>query len=247
MKVRKGCRKSFRALARINREFRDSVRRCTKTLVVTPSPIEACPENSGSLSMHLNEVLSEEIKKRPGISELVMSEPVILDRSGRFYIFKSLSSIPWTVCTLRGQACASWLGHQFVAWNGSFCKRVLSASKESLKELNIQRFDLEESALLELGQLYPNLSVLKVEGQVYKSMSTANYWSGTSSLGPSSPQSNLSRSTDLESAVSFLESDRPDWFDGDGRCRPPTNLVSRNLPPHCGSLLHPGTTARSHV
>ncbi|GAQ83339.1 hypothetical protein KFL_001440265 [Klebsormidium nitens] len=142
-KVRSSCGESFQALGATSRELRDSARRCTKTLVVTPSKevekrfMQEASQDS-SLSMHLNEFLLEEISKRPGLSELVMSEPGFLNRSGRFSVLTSLSSVRWTKCTFLGHtACPSSSGH-LVTWDGSFCKRVLSGSKESLEKLRLK-------------------------------------------------------------------------------------------------------------
>ncbi|GAQ83338.1 hypothetical protein KFL_001440260 [Klebsormidium nitens] len=140
-KVRRDCGESFQALGITSRELRDSARRCTRTLVVTPSEDiekQTVKEASkdGSLSMHLNEFLLEEISKRPGLSELVMSEPGFLSWSGTISILTSLSSVRLTKCSLLAHACASDPGN-LVTWEGSFCESALSFSKESLKKLSL--------------------------------------------------------------------------------------------------------------
>lgn len=170
-KVRDTCRESFQSLGGTSKEFRDSARKCTRTLVVTPSKavekrtVKKSSRDS-SLSTRLNKYLLEEIKKRPGISDLVMSEPGFLKRGGRFSILTSLSSVPWASCTMLGRACN---GHKFFAWDGSFCERVLSGSKQSLTKLSMVSFDFEGSTLLQLGQHFPKLAALKVDSKIYKS------------------------------------------------------------------------------
>lgn len=171
-KVRSDSGESFQALGGTSRAFLASARRCTRTLVVAPLKevekrtvaLEASHRDS-SLSVHLNEVLLEEIRKRPSLSELVMNEPGNPHWGGGFSIVTALLGVRWTKCTMLGHACASGPSH-LTAWDGSFCKRVLSGSEESLEKLSLRSFQLEESTLLELGQLFPNLEALKVGGSV---------------------------------------------------------------------------------
>ena len=159
---------SMREVEKTNRALRDSARRLTKTLVVTPSKaIERQTLFEASLgSKHPNELLAEELKQRPGLSTLVIEEPNFLKRGSRLSFEQALRSVSWVKCTAIGHQAVSprvrLRADQPVAWHSSCCKRVLSTlAQASLQELSIVSFEYLGT---KITQGLPNLVSLKLGG-----------------------------------------------------------------------------------
>lgn len=175
-KVRKKCPKSFQALENTCRTFRDSARRCTKSLVEIMSndketQIDSKPEReSGSTSPSAQ--LLEEIKKRPGLSKLVVMEPKDSEWRRGSPVLEALSSTSWFDCEVFGivtpvpEPTEFSGGYTLFPWEGSYGEHALSGSKASVRKLTLTNFDFNStnSELAETIQGFPFLKSLKLQG-----------------------------------------------------------------------------------
>lgn len=178
---------SFRALECTSKGCLESVRRCSKTLVIKPlEEIEQAKqgalERSSNAKMTPSERPSEELGKRSGVTKLVIKEPNFVSRGRKLSLSEALSTVNWVSCIITGHSCLRSTPRRKrknvrppVAWHLSFGERALSASGASLRELSMIRYDVEGSTLLQLAKSFPQVTFFKVEGYVYGSRSLVDF------------------------------------------------------------------------
>lgn len=185
-KVRQECGESFRALECTSKGCFDSVRRCSKILVIKPSKeieqaVEGASGGSSNARKTPSEKLLEELQKRSGVTRLVFKEPNFLSRGTKFSFSDALSSVAWVGCTITGHSSLRVLEYYCppfnhpIAWHGSFGQRALSGSGGSLRELSIVSYDVHGSRLAQLARSFADITSFKLDGYVYGSGSFANF------------------------------------------------------------------------
>lgn len=168
-KVRQSCAKSFHALEQISKALRDSARRCSKTLVMTPrrrvwrmSPDKR--EKVDRESKLPKDILFEGIRQRPRLSKLVMTSTNhrSFEEPSQRSVLKTLTECPWEDVEINGNSCER---RGRTTWENEFPQTIVSACANSLKRLFLTQFNIGElRSVVSFLQDFPKLETLTLEG-----------------------------------------------------------------------------------
>ncbi|GAQ78473.1 hypothetical protein KFL_000130560 [Klebsormidium nitens] len=181
-KVRQSCAKSFQALEQTSKGLRDSARRCTKTLVVTPLKrargLSACERGTadgelidGALPVNLKlpkEILVEELSLRAGLIKLVITDTSYRSEEEHcnFSFLRILTEVPWEDVEIEGTSCGQRCRTSCrTTWEDEYPKKIVSACATGLKRLVITGFHFRfERTVFSFLERFPKLEALTLEG-----------------------------------------------------------------------------------